>query len=391
MTAVPTKPVKTIFEHFSDTVLAYYNLWTYLDERVKHKLASRSVHHLKTCFEFYNAQSEGKIKHGDRVILEDFFITEWIPRSPGGLASMVENNVVTQDDYAYFPRSYQPTRFVLKAGDLIPPFGSVRLPLKNPKQIILGAVSADEYHSDMGVLLSVNKNVYSEFLSKQSGNNAVACTLEGYVDTFIPAEFISDKKDKNLQDEYMLKGSCYVIRISSPIQTKFYTHDSHPRLNAWLMRRIQYEKPPIKAISGTLKWRDGSFAGTTKPKIHYGDMIQYDFCYWTIIENQIKEMEMARRLMSQEFIRLGNRDAMTPDDLPSLYKWLIREELEDKSRYGISSIQHLTEFGGRFNNNQVLITLNEDPRMGNLSSNKYISEIKKIEAQLKTKAKRSKK
>lgn len=293
----PAKKIVDIAtEHFSSSVWGYYNLWSYFDNKLKHKLASRRVHSIKYCLEYYDGIRNGAIKHGDKILLSDFFLCEWVPRAAGGLAHFVHDNHLDIEKYYRIPTSFRHGVKKMKEGDLIPPMGSVRFPLAKKKDIILGLVTPEEYHVDMGIPVAVSTNVYSEFLSKQIGTNAVEVTLEGYVDLFSASdelpmlpEISEDVKNNSISVPSV------ILRVSSPIQIKFRSHNSHPRMNAWFLRRTENEENKMVGMHITTK------NGKRTIKKIYADLVEYDYFYWTIFENNSEELSLVREMMKKNF------------------------------------------------------------------------------------------
>jgi hypothetical protein len=84
------KLAELALERLSSSVLSYLNFWSYLDVTAQRILLGKATHRIQTCLEFYRLLLSGELKHGDRVILNNFYVTEWIPRIPGGIAYLVE-------------------------------------------------------------------------------------------------------------------------------------------------------------------------------------------------------------------------------------------------------------------------------------------------------------
>jgi hypothetical protein len=371
------KSIEASFEHFSSSVLGYFNLWSYLDNKIRHKMASRQTHKIKSCFDFYHGISAGKIKHGDRIILNDYFVSEWVPKAAGALAYLVETQNMSKKNYEAIPTNFAVKTIKLKSGDLIPPLGSMRFPLKKKKDIILSAVTAGEYHIDQGIVLAITENIYSEFLSKRLENNSVEATIEGYVDLFDSREnfpSIIEKSGSFNSVDFLSLPYC-ILRIGSPIQIKFRTHNSHPRFNAWQIQRREYNSPPQTGLE--MKYFNGKFYDLRKT---YGELVDYEYSHWTIFENNPDELLHVRKLMKQNifgfsangFDKIGKNSAL------DLRNHLEEVKLEMEA-YNIKSVERLTEFDGRLSSLNPLIPFKVDPRKSLEKGMQFYEEIQMIE------------
>jgi len=215
--------------------------------------------------------ASGRIKHGDRVIWNSIFVTEWIPRVPGGLAHMVSLGKSTDALLDNLVRKADATRsYSLIVDDYVPPLGSIRLPVKRGKCIYLGGVTADEYLTDLGVVFCVDEPVYAEFLSRQHDNNAVEATIESFLDLSLQ-EDASELVEPYIADDHvasMVSGFSrkpfYALRVASPLQSSFRTNSSHPKIHAWTIRRIQHlrELSRVKTnLDESNKFRDAVLTG----------------------------------------------------------------------------------------------------------------------------------
>jgi len=301
---------KLAFQKLSDTVIGYYQLWSYLDARGKHFLANRATHNPKSCLDFYCGLRDNRIKNGDRVLLREFFITDWIPRAAGGIAQFAANEGLSATQYESLATLYNPTTHEIHPGYLLPPYGSVRFGLEHGRRILLGAVTAGEYNTDFGVVLSVSNSVYSEFLSKQQGNCAVEGDIEGYLDVFcsceaspkppVPTTTMSMEVDQFGSTLSSLSAPTYVLRIDSPLQVKFRTHDTHPRLNAWFLRRERYKER---------RWTGINMRRLPNGKVEldriYSGLIEFHYLHCPVLENDPDAFFEVRKLVQDNPTGIG--------------------------------------------------------------------------------------
>jgi hypothetical protein len=373
------KAIEYPLERMSGSVLGYYNLWSYFDTKLKHKLAGAKTHQINSCLDFYDGIGKGVIKHGDKILIKDFFVSEWVPRAAGAFANLVSNSNYSLDSYFKIPTIFNPTSINLKESPFVPAFGSVKFPIEKNKQIILSAFSAREYHVDLGIVISVTSSIYSEYLSKQLNNNAVAASFECYVDLLkiddsfpkISSAEIPGIKLESLSIPYV------ILRIFSPIQIKFFVHDTHPRFNAWCLRRREYVEPPIIGI-------EGSFGGEGRKgylKTLYGDLVRYDYFHWTVFDNDPKEILMVRNLMDRYSMGMSIKgfELLSKDDIYRLLNEFKIDDEVDLKAYGIKTIDQLTEFDGRLTSSKPLIPFSTNPKFHDSLVNGVMNELVDIE------------
>ena len=375
------KPVQIAFERFSSSVLGYYNLWAYLDETIQRIISGHHTHTIKSCLDFYCGIAEGRIKHGDRILLQNCFISEWVPRSAGGLAHLVRNGTLTEEQYYSLSTEYNPDAPLLKTGDMLPPFGSIRFPLEKNRAVILSAVTADEFHVDYGIVLSVTDSVYAEFLSRQKANFAVEATLEGHIDLSVAGEGMpSDpslpKTEQTILSMPLLSCPKFLVRVLSPVQVKFRYHNSHPHFNAWFIRRREYKEPLRVGFSINPKKK-----GKSAINWILGDPIEYEYFHFPVLENDPDELSMVREIMDKQFNGLtveGFHDHEPEAVKSEIYKilsWSMNDEDYTPDKYGILDVSSLTEFDGRLSQVDPLISFRVDPRALPMTSTRYLSEI----------------
>jgi hypothetical protein len=249
-------------------------------------MEGRTTHRLRWAFQLYDGLFNGSINHGDRVILDSFFVTEWIPRVPGGLALALLQKQASIDNYLEAQKRESIIRLPLSQSIHLPLVGSTVLPLPGDtkQNIALGAVSAEEYCTDLGIVLSVSAPVYGQFKKRQFNNNAVEATLEGFVDQNPKGEFIApvppSAKDDTVVSEFAKmwsKPPCAIL-VDSPLQVSFKTHNSHPKVTSWMIRRLQH------AFVERDKYEKGISSGRK------GGFVEYDFVANTLDEASIKEI-----------------------------------------------------------------------------------------------------
>ena len=289
------------FECGSSSLLAYFHMWGLLDYVPRSDIHETAPQVISNCREFYEGCWSGRFKVGDPVQLRSFFLTDWIPRAPGACARQLPPR-----------RLYEllPMRYDVISGDAagsLPwhlAFGSCRLPIVDGKRITLGAVSADEYFTDYGIVLLVTPPVYAAFLSDRLDCNATECTLDGYVDVVeVPSAIGETRLDVRAAPRF-------VIAVESPLRARFRSHNTHPKANAWILRRTKHTRYIHGRTPGV---------GPT----------DYEFLYAPIFENSPEELRnvwhildrwipydasQGTRVQSDEFLRNVERNPDKPSN-----------------------------------------------------------------------------
>jgi hypothetical protein len=342
-------------ERLSDSVIGYYHLWRYLDTILKHRLSRASVHSIKSATEFYEGIREGRIKHGDRVVFQHAFLTEWVPRLPGGIHAALTRGVLKEADSKLLSTVNMFRSIIVNREVSIPPFGSVRLPLQHGKRIALGAVTEEEYHADFGVVLSVSPSVYAAYLAKRQNDNAVVGRIEGIVEFFdrprdFPDVHLLTKEFTNA----VAPPSC-VICIDSPLQVRFSNCSTHPRLTAWAIRRLHH-------------------------KTHG---MGYDLFY-TFVGNNIDELRLARELIRNESIFVNIESSV--DEFRTTREfltWRKSANHEEFVRTHLDEFRCVTEYDSRIGGLDPLVPLTIDPRQDQKvasTTSEVLSELRASES-----------
>ena len=328
--------LETALNRFATSALGYYRLWEYFDLTARRIISRRKTHKVKTCLEFYKGVFSGEIKHGDRIILDGFFVTEWIPRDAGAAASLVNEHLTVREYFrSHSHRIWQ--RAPLPSHNMVPMNGSVRMPIERGKRIILGAVSESEYMIDYGLVLSVTDPVYSSFLSKQMKNSAVAASLEGYVEMYHCNEAFPVPENSPIAAAYSisLPPKC-IICVDSPIQSRFRVHDTHPLITAWAIRRSDL---------------------STEERV-------YDYLNVTV-GNNIDELRIAKKIIAEGFVSGSQHQTLTQilNYSASTTDFLATINGIARVRSSSGDVSLLTEFDGRNPLIDPQIPLARDPRL----------------------------
>lgn len=337
--------LKTFASRFSASLVSYFHLWTYLDERLVAALEGRPTRTYTSCRAFYSAVYGGELRHGDRVRLENCFVTDWIPRLPGGYSHPAFGKWFPWVNYDDISRgAWDSGVLLLDKSDLMP-CGSVRLPAPVPGgRAGLGAVFVDEWSTDLGIVLNVNASVYFSFKSRQHKNNAVEATVEGILDLG-DAETAPGMSD-NLPHEVacVLAGfptPVIRLRVESPLQTTFRWHDSHPLVTTWAIRRIQFV-PGHRLV--LLNFRDENRA-FSRPI----NDVEYEFRAYTMLENNWGELdECIRALRIAPTSLVGESDKYLPE------RWA-----DDPK---VAEVEYVAGFDGTSRRLRTSVPLSSDPR-----------------------------
>lgn len=345
--------IETILGRLSSSILGYFHLWDYFDSTAHRIVSRRKTHNVQTCLDFYQQVQRGEIKHGDRVKLEGFFASEWIPRFAGACAAVVGHTRTAGEYYSDSVKSIAQS-ILMPPNNIIPAAGSIRMPLEEGKRIILGAVSEEEYRTDYGVVLSVSESIYSSFLSKQLKNSAVEVSLEGYVELYNSPIGIPSIENSALATTSAFSQIKCLIRVDSPLQIRFRHHDSHPALTAWVIRQVDFSDT------------------------EHG----YDYSQITV-GNDVEELRMARDILNAGIQHKALTHIVNCGTPTKEFLGKVRDLVRYQTR-AIKGSRCLTEFDGRNQSVNPLIPFSTDPRLNPDSltlMSQFLKEILTIEKQ----------
>jgi hypothetical protein len=166
----------------------------------------------------------------------------------------------------------------------------------------------------------------------------------------------------------------------SPMQVSFRSHSSHPRLNAWFVRRREYQVPHVTGLT-VCQTKTGKF---DVQEIH-GPPVEYEYFHFPVLENDPDELRTVRDFMDREFLGFsanGIGPEMSKDEIYELLSRVSRirhsgEYLPEK--YGVLALDCLTEFDARLPLVTPLVPFRTDPRKDPKNFQAYLAEIKQIE------------
>jgi nucleoside phosphorylase len=356
---------------FSVSLIDYLRLGPYVSARLQHLVHRRDTHHPRWCFEFYADVYKGRIKHGDRVILKDFYVSEWIPRIPGGLALSVLRSMMDYRTYVRLPSDGILTRTVIRESIDVPPVGSVSLPIPRDRErrIALGAVTDEEYCTDLGIVLSVDPSVYSCFKKIQQGDQAVKATIEAFVDMGAGPEFPAicpPSADvgplvRGLMNSWA-DPPC-ILRVESSLQVSLAAHETHPKVTAWMLRRLEHSQT----------------AADERPTRH----TEFDFVANSMTDGSLPEV--MRHLETYSKCEFPSEILGSQTGIPSIagLKRHLQAHLMPDTRFSIDQIIALTEFNGRRRFVQPVFPLQIDPGKYRLADwrrlREYVDDLQGIE------------
>jgi hypothetical protein len=241
---------------FSTSFLNYFRLWSYIDKRLINIISRGRTHKYKEVSKFWRDVHNKDIKAGDRIILKEVFLTEWVPRLPGELwkksidAKTKKVGVTEAERIIETPNIPKIIFFSSFYPNLLrnPPVGVVRFPYNMSRHYytVLSATSLEGWFCDLGIPIIVSKPVFGKFLEARLKNNSVEADITGYLvidealDIFenkltwnmVPQEFKKViQENRTLMKAYLL--------IDSPLDIKCRTHGQHPPAFIWAFRKSQ--------------------------------------------------------------------------------------------------------------------------------------------------------
>ena len=231
-----------------DSFLNYLHLGSWLNQRFSSILAKKPVRLFSSVSDFWSHVFTENITVGDRIKFTEAFITEWVPRVPGGLW---RSHNASFDNLDYIRKG---KRLFFESDPRDPsdkPFGVVRLPFGSIKSefAVLSLTTYDAWHCDLGIPLLVSSSVYDSFVSRRFQRNAVEGEVEGILclgkPVLLDAELLgslgSDINKAHLSGLITPESIPYVyLKIVSPLDVNFRSHNTHPPGFLWNINRLTY-------------------------------------------------------------------------------------------------------------------------------------------------------
>ena len=226
------KILETAIKPISKSFLNYLHLATWIDQRVASLISGKSVYVYSSVEQFWKDIAQENLPVGSRIRFKEAFITEWVPRIPGGpwienLKDIKLNEL--RDGYR-----------IASSGILrstVKPLGVIRLPFGKDKTSFaaLSLTTIDSWYCDLGIPLLVSESVYNSFSSKRVKNNSVEGDIEGILcfDTHpqMNAELfksLGSEISKDYLDSIFTPSSMPYVYLSivSPLDVKLRSHNS---------------------------------------------------------------------------------------------------------------------------------------------------------------------
>lgn len=411
--------VMPIAKKFSDSILGYLRFWRFLTRRIEHAIAGRATHKPNTCQDFYNQVAFGDIKDGDRIILKEFFATDWIPREPGACSSWTRSGEEGQKAYVSLPEETKCfTHGLIRNDWTVPVIGSFRLPLLDQEYIPIGVVTAGEYLTDLGIIVLMSKPVYSQFLSRQHRFDSVEADLEGFVSLSFPSVSRIGVTNKSEGPPHTFDP---VIVVDSPLQANFRTHTGHPRINAPLFRLIRYSEPPLVGMKGFDEIQYGeeadvemlcsTLSGCDPDELASAELIATKMIPGSIIESEgrpVPATELASffrkdaptERKEEDRPKISMKSPLSPAEMEAFITALKAEtegrDVESKETkyghsledYNVTELKLLTEFDGRRSVLRPVLPMRTSLKAGGEESKparQVIEETRKLESRISEK------
>lgn len=239
----PMKIFTTVAIPISQSFLKYLHLSAWLDQRVTSLISNRSMCAFTSVEHFWRHISEETLSEGDRVRFKEAFLTEWIPRSPGGMWFDKSNRKHLDDQ-----RKGHRQASLSIIGSTMSPVGVIRLPFGTSKEeyAALSLTTIDSWYCDLGIPLVVSSSVYDSFLTRRVRGNAVEGEVEAILCfgnlPLLKPELLSSL-GSDINRDFLLSLTSrpglpnVYLKIVSPLDVKLRSHNTHPLGFLWCIDR----------------------------------------------------------------------------------------------------------------------------------------------------------
>jgi len=276
MNSISSTMLQKTTEKVSNSVLNYYHLWTWLDNKITNKLSGRKTRTYNSVADFWHDIINQEIIDGDIVSFNEIFVSDWMPRQAGmGWIDPIMSFDMIQNDETKaiekelkrlhkeefmgkrkgcFSYSVSAINNPEKSTDRHFHQGVVRLPFgdNNENFAALSFTSADSWSVDLGIPLIVSKSVFNEFNRSRQKKNAPEASFTATVhfkhNPLLRSEFVSSLNSSINKDFLKRITQCtylpdIFLKIISPIDIVLRTNNTHPPGDLWVYS--QFVKPNI--------------------------------------------------------------------------------------------------------------------------------------------------
>lgn len=214
--------ISAAIKPIASALVAHWRVWSWLQNKFDLVMGNANLREPRSLGEMWEGILTGDYKNGDIVRIHGWFLSDWFPKIPGrywyaqinGLNQIypehdIKNRLFGMD---YFLQSARGFDGLLDDSYFFDPIcveqGVVRLAPSDTKDFctILGMVTAEDWHAELGIPVRVSRQVYREYFRRRGKSAAVEVDLEARL------RFLAPKNS--------LKGFIEAIgvRLGSPVK-----------------------------------------------------------------------------------------------------------------------------------------------------------------------------
>ena len=336
--------------------VSYLNLWHWFHTRLNVASGRINSRKFNSVTSLWDAIFRDTVSQGDEIQLQDVFLTEWIPRSPGLIYLPVKKSpLYSEADYGFSWRQWEQEKisdqpahfgsweFGFGDRDYSPlGLGSVRLPTpaRSGRHIVLGVTGPDPYCCDFGIPVLTTPQVYAEFLRIRRNNKAVSIRFKALLgqagvsipDRFIPRLGITLPEAFQLAIQKPLSMPDYYLSLSSLLDVRFLAHDTHPGIHAWTFSSYT-GRYPLRLAASLCDPSDPDSIDKAVDKLLSGELVTNFDSKYVVIEPALTDFDGQAIRFRPRISLKQNPLTQSPKDIDHLLDLssaTIREHLADQ-------------------------------------------------------------
>lgn len=228
----------------------YLYLYSWFQIKYKNQFTDRTFT-FTSVEDFWKKIFSEELRNGDIIKFKEGFFTDWIPKVAGQVwktfDSTFPTNVINIEEVK---KGQEFSSSGIVEDEQLHSLGVVRLPFSKSKEnfTVLSLTSFDCWSVDLGIPILVSKKIYEAFLQKRRNNQSVEGDIEaileignypGFNNEFIKSYGSTINEDFLKQFTSPVLVPRVFLRVSSPLNIKFRTHNSHPFGTIWALTKSE--------------------------------------------------------------------------------------------------------------------------------------------------------
>jgi hypothetical protein len=241
--------IKEITTELASSFINYLHLYSWFEIQT-HKLVTGRKFRFKSVEKFWELILNEELKPGDIVQIDEGFLTDWIPKIAGQAWKSLPKTSSSVIDLNKIRQGHHFASDGIVDNNHLRPLGVVRLPYgtSNKNFAVLSITTFDCWSVDLAIPVLVSKEVYYSFVKSRHHNQSVEADIEAVLqfgnypvfnNSFMALFNSSLNPDFINQITSPLSLPRIYLRLTSPLNSRFKTHNSHPKGTIWTFLKTE--------------------------------------------------------------------------------------------------------------------------------------------------------